>query len=62
MALFPVGVYRITKVGKDPQDHPVQPSTHHQEPAIGFLEWKGGVSNHLQKYAVFESLLKQKKG
>ena len=21
---------RITKVGKDPQDHPVQPSTHHQ--------------------------------
>ena len=22
--------HRITKVGKDPQDHPVQPSTHHQ--------------------------------
>ena len=23
--------HRITKVGKDQQDHPVQPSTHHQE-------------------------------
>jgi len=22
--------HRITTVGKDPQDHPVQPSTHHQ--------------------------------
>ena len=22
--------HRITKVGKDPQDHPVQPFTHHQ--------------------------------
>ena len=22
--------HRITKVGKDPQDYPVQPSTHHQ--------------------------------
>jgi len=22
--------HKITKVGKDPQDHPVQPSTHHQ--------------------------------
>ena len=22
--------HRITKIGKDPQDHPVQPFTHHQ--------------------------------
>jgi len=29
---FPTATYhRITKVGKDPQDHPVQPSTHHQQ-------------------------------
>ena len=29
--------HRITKVGKDPQDHPVQPSTHHQQFSLNIV-------------------------
>ena len=31
------GLHTITKVGKDPQDHPVQPSTHHQRFSLNHI-------------------------
>jgi len=47
---MPTWHHRITKVGKDLQDHPVQPSTHHQQFSLNHVPQQNAYTflEHLQ--------------